>query len=110
MFLLYTFISAFTECDGIEHFAEHVPNLVQGCFIQKYYCAYVICLCRKQLEDILSNLKEKPDVGTLLLVSHQMIMYRIAVIIIISHVILEKLIWAELKTLIFMCYFKCFIC
>lgn len=75
MFLLYTSIYAFTESDGIKNFAEHVLNLVQGYSVQNYYCAYVTFLCRKQLEDILSNLKEKPDVGTLLLVSHQKIKY-----------------------------------
>lgn len=31
---------------------------------------------RKQLEDILNNMKEKPDVGTLLLVSHICNFYR----------------------------------
>jgi hypothetical protein len=75
MFLMLLNIYAFTEGDGIKHFAELVPNSVQGYSVQKYYCGYVTCLCRKQLEDILSNLKEKPDVGTLLLVSHQMMNY-----------------------------------
>jgi len=28
------------------------------------------CVFRKQLEEILDNMKEKPDVGTLLMVSH----------------------------------------
>lgn len=49
---------------------SYVVNFVQGYYIQKYCCVYDTCLYRKQLEDILANLKEKPDVGTLLLVSH----------------------------------------
>lgn len=73
--LLYILCYGFAKsCDGIKHFTEYCHfkcnKFSSGYCIENHYCVYDTCFYRKQLEDILANLKEKPDVGTLLLVSH----------------------------------------